>query len=221
MRNPTILRLLAATLVLTLTGACSALRPTASEQPAFYSLDNARLDAPAATAEMPKAALAAATLIVNPPYAVSGFKSQRIVYVRTAHQLEYYAHSEWIDPPAHMIAPLIVAALESRGRFRAVILTPSVAAGELRLDTEIIRLQHELASAPSRVRLTLRAYLVDNATRQVLSWREFDESVAVASEDPYGAVVAANRATQVVLGKLADFCADAAAKWQPAADRQR
>lgn len=221
MRNPTILRLLAAALVLTLTSACSALRPTASEQPAFYSLDNARLDAPGAPAEMPKAAPAAATLIVNPPQAASGFKSQRIVYVRTAHQLEYYAHSEWIDPPAHMIAPLIVAALESRGRFRAVILTPSVAAGELRLDTEIIRLQHELASAPSRVRLTLRAYLVDNATRQVLSWREFDESVAVASEDPYGAVVAANRATPVVLGKLADFCADAATQWQPAADQQR
>ncbi|WP_291986025.1 ABC-type transport auxiliary lipoprotein family protein [Candidatus Accumulibacter sp. ACC007] len=196
MRKPSaapVLRLLAAALVLTLTGACSTLRPTASEQPAFYSLDNAGLDAPGATAEIPKAAMAAATLIVNPPHAASGFQSQRIVYVRAAHQLEYYAHSEWIDPPAQMIAPLIVAALESRGRFRAVILTPSVASGDLRLDTEIIRLQHELGSEPSRVRLTLRAYLVDNATRRVLSWREFDESVAVASEDPYGAVVAANR----------------------------
>ena len=65
------------------------------------------------------------------------------------------------------------------------------------------------------VRLTLRAYLVDNTTRQVLAWREFDQGVAVASEDPYGAVVAANRAVQTVLGELADFCVEAAGRWQP------
>ena len=62
-------------------------------------------------------------------------------------------------------APLIVAAVESSGAFRAVVQTPSPAAGDLRLDTEIIRLQHEFLSASSRVRFTLRAYLVESARR--------------------------------------------------------
>lgn len=208
-------RLAAAGLALTLASACSAWRPTESAPPTFYSLDGARAQSEAP--ETPRAAklTAAPTLIVNPPRAAAGFNSQRMVYVRTAHQLEYYAHSEWIDSPARMMAPLIVAAIEAGGAFRAVVQTPSVAAGELRLDTEIIRLQHELSGAPSRVRLTLRAYLVDNTTRRVLAWREFEQSVAVASEDPYGAVVAANRATQAALQQLAQFCAETAGAWQP------
>jgi cholesterol transport system auxiliary component len=66
------------------------------------------------------------------------------------------------------------------------------------------------------VRFTLRATLVDNTSRRVLAWREFDTSVAAASEDPYAGVLAANRAVQTVLEQLGRFCAEAAASWQPA-----
>jgi cholesterol transport system auxiliary component len=188
--------------------ACSALRPSAPPHPNFYSLDSAR---PAAPAEARATALhAAPTLIVNPPHAAAGFDSPRIIYVRETHQLEYFAHSDWIDPPARMLAPLIVAAIENSGVFRAVVLTPSAAFGDLRLDTEIVRLQQEFATRPSRVRFTLRAYLVEVRTRRVLAWREFDAVVPAASDDPQGGVVAANRAVQTVLVELSAFCAEAA-----------
>jgi cholesterol transport system auxiliary component len=211
-------RLAAAALLCVLAGGCSALRPNAASPPAFYALDSVPSAPPVAAraaAMAPKTAptLIVPTLLVNAPHAASGFDSQRIVYVREAHRLEYYARSEWVDTPARMLAPLIVAALENSGSFRAVVLTPSAATGDLRLDTEIIRLQHELGSQPSRERFTLRAYLVDNTTRRVLASREFDESVAVASEDPYGAIMAANRAVQTVLGQLADFCREASMPW--------
>jgi cholesterol transport system auxiliary component len=149
-------------------------------------------------------------LIINPPHAAAGFDSPRIIYVRETHKLEYFAHSEWVDPPARMLAPLLVAAVENTGAFRAVVLTPGAAAGDLRLDTEIIRLQHEFRTQPSRVRFTLRAYLVDDKTRRVLAWREFEAAAPAASEDPYGGVVAANRAVQTVLESLSAFCAEAA-----------
>ncbi|MBK7422476.1 MAG: membrane integrity-associated transporter subunit PqiC [Propionivibrio sp.] len=207
-------RLAATGLLLIVASACSALRPPATEQPSFYSLDSVRLEAKAATPASAKRSMAAPTLIVNPTHSASGFNSQRIVYVRAAHQLEYYAHSEWVDTPARMLAPLIVSALENSGAFRAVVSTPSAADGDLRLDSEIIRLQHEVGSTPNRVRFTLRAYMVDNTTRQVLAWQEFDESVAATSEDPYGGVLAANRAVQSVLENLAGFCAEAAGRWQ-------
>jgi cholesterol transport system auxiliary component len=201
-------RLFAAGLSLIAVCACSTLRPAATPHPAFYSLEGTRGTAPAA---VPTTAPAAApTLIVDPPHAAAGFDSPRIIYVRETHKLEYFAHSEWIDPPARMLAPLLVAAVENSGAFRAVVLTPSAAAGDLRLDTEIIRLQHEFQTQPSRVRFTLRAYLVDDKTRRVLAWREFDAAVPAASEDPYGGVVAANRAVQTVLDSLSAFCAEAA-----------
>jgi cholesterol transport system auxiliary component len=201
-------RLCAAGLLLTLAGGCDALRPTATPHPAFYSLGNTRDAAPA---EIRRTAPAAApTMIVNPSQAAAGFDSARIIYVREAHKLEYFAHSEWVDPPARMLAPLLVAAVESTGAFRAVVLTPSAATGDLRLDTEIIRLQHEFRTRPSRVRFTLRAYIVDNTTRRVLAWREIDETAPAASDDPYGGVLAANRAVQAALDNLAAFCAETA-----------
>lgn len=98
--------------------ACSALRPTVTPAPSFYSLDRARPSAPA------PAPVTAPTLIINPPHAAAGFDSQRMIYVRERHQLEYFANSEWIDPPARMLGPLLVAAIENTGAFRAVVLTP-------------------------------------------------------------------------------------------------
>lgn len=206
--------LFAAMLCLTLIGGCTTLRPAATVQSAFYTLDSARVgmqkESKAGAPAQVAASSATQTLIVNIPYAAAGFDSQRIIYVRDTHKLEYFAHSEWVDPPARMLAPLLVAAIENTGAFRAVIRAPSAAAGDLRLDTEIVRLQHEFQTQPSRVRFTLRAYVVDDKTRRVLAWREFDAVVPAASEDPYGGVVAANRAVQIVIETLAAFCAETA-----------
>jgi cholesterol transport system auxiliary component len=205
-------RLLAAGLPLLAVCACSALRPTATPHLVLYSLDSPRGTTSAASSLSagPTAPAAAPTLIINPPHASPGFDSSRIVYVREPHRLESFAHNRWVDSPSRMLAPLLVAALENTGAFRAVVLTPSAAVGDLRLDTEIVRLQHEFHARPSAARFTLRAYLVDNKTRRVLASREFDAVVPSAGEDPAGGVAAANRAVQEVLGNLAVFCAEAA-----------
>jgi len=183
-------------------GGCSALGPSVTAPPSFYVLERPASVAPAATPA------SAPTLIINPTHATAGFDSARIIYVREAHRLDYFARSEWVDPPARMLTPLLVAAIEGAGVFRAVVATPSAAAADLRLDTEIIRLQHEFVSQPSRVRFTLRADLVDDKTRRVVARHEFDASVAAASDDAYGGVVAANRAVQTTLRELAAFVAE-------------
>lgn len=198
-------RRLAGLVVLWALGACSVLSPSKTPPPSFYLLERpSEVSGPV----VPVPA-SAPTLIINPSHAAAGYDSQRMVYVRKPHTLEYYAHSEWVDPPSRMLTPLLLAALGQDAVFRAIVPTPSAATGELRLDTEIVRLQHEFLSQPSRVRFTLRAYLIDDKTRRVLAWREFDGMVAAASEDPYGGVVAANRAVQAVLHDLSVFLREA------------
>ena len=209
-------RLAAVACLMTIIAGCGGLIQKPPSQPAFYSLDNAWSEKRAATRQT-VASGAAPTLVVSQPRAAAGFDSQRIIYTRDTYKLDYFAHSEWIDTPARMLTPAIVAAIENSNAFRAVVQTPSAATGDLRLDTEILRLQHNFTESPSRVRFTLRAYVVDSATRRVLATREFDESAAAASEDPYGGVVAANRAVQIGMEKLASFCSDVAATWQPPA----
>jgi len=201
---------------LLLVGGCSSLLPKATPPPSLYALDGARAaGANAANAARPPTA--APTLVVNPTRASPGFDSQHIVYVRAAHQREHFAHSDWVDTPARMLAPLIVDAVEHIGTFSAVGPLASGLDANLRLDTEVLRLQHEFGAGPSRVRFTLRASVLDGSTRRVLAWREFDETVASASDDPYGGVVAANRAVQLVMAQLATFCAEAARSWVPPA----
>jgi cholesterol transport system auxiliary component len=198
----------AAGLALALASGCALLDPASGPHPNYYSLDGGAAEG-APPASVPRSGVAL-TLVVSPPSAAAGFDSQRILYVRKAHALEYFANNEWVDTPARMLAPLIVAATARSGAFGAVVLTPSVASGDLRLDTEVRRLQHEFLGSPSRVRFTLRATILDIATGRVIAAREFEAVAPAPSEDPYGGVIAANQAVRTVLASLADFCADAA-----------
>lgn len=191
---------------------CSVLLPKETTPPLIYVLDGARV---ARLSTLPVAASATSpALVINPTRAAPGFDSQHIVYVRVAHQLERYARSDWVDTPARMLMPLIVSAVETPGGFRAVGIATSGIAGDLRLDTEVLRLQQEFGEAQSRVRFTLRAILSNNTTRQVISWQEFDETILSESADTYGGVIAANRAVQIVLQQLGDYCTLASEHWR-------
>jgi len=201
--------LIAGLAIALLAGAgCSVVKPAGTPFPALYSLDHAAR--PAVAGASASTLIEPPTLIVSPPHATAGFDSARIAYVREPFKLEYFAQNRWIDPPARMLAPLIVAAIAAGNTFHAVVTTPSSASGDFRLDTEIIRLQHEFTEQPSRVRFTLRASLIDDKTRAVLAAREFEAVVTAETADPRGGVVAANAAVQQVLVELSAFCQEAA-----------
>lgn len=196
--------------------SCSSILPKAPIQPTLYFLDTL----PAITADFAVPRIATTntttsatvpTLTVTTPVAAAGYGGIHIIYQRQAHELEHFALSQWIDTPVQMLTPLIVRTLERSGAFRAVVRGSSSAASELRLDTEIIRLQQEFSVNPSQVRLTIRAVMVDTATRRVIAAREFEASVVSPTEDTAGGVIAANQAVQRVLADLAKFAAEAAA----------
>jgi cholesterol transport system auxiliary component len=193
--------------LLALGGCGTSLLPRPPQAPSMYALDELP-ERPAPTLPAP----GAPTILVGTPRAAAGFDTRGIVYLRQAHAFEVYAQSQWVDTPAQMLAPLIVRALEATGAFAAVLRAPAAANAELRLDTELIRLQQDFRAAPSRVHLSLRAVIVEQATRRVLAWREFDASVAATSEDAYGGVRAANLAARQLLAELAAFTAQATAK---------
>lgn len=189
--------------------ACGSLGSPATPPTSYYTLSKVGSVTQAVSTESVPLPSSTRTLIINPPHAAAGFDSPRIIYLRQPFKLEYFANSGWVDPPARMLGPLLVTAIESSAAFRAVVLTPGAASGDLRLDTLIVRLQHEFQSQPSQVRFTLRATLVDDKTRHVLAWREFEAVAPASSEDAYGGVLAANQAVKTVLGELSVFCAQA------------
>jgi cholesterol transport system auxiliary component len=184
-----------------LLAACAAVQPPEADHASTYVLKAM----PAAGAPRPKRDL---VLEVSVPRARPGFDTPLMVYTQRTNALEYFAKNRWADTPARMLAPLLVQALDHSGGFRAVVQAPSLAAAELRLDTELVRLQQDFSARPSRVQFTVRAQLIDVVARRVLASAEFDETEVAPSDDPYGGVIAANRALGRLLERLAEFCAE-------------
>ncbi len=204
-----------ACLILSLLNGCGSLLPKAPEQPTLYILDGGPPDAKSilnnnnVDMRHGPAALPLPALTVSTPIAAAGFGGVHIIYQRKEYELERFALNQWVDTPAQMLAPLIVRAIEGSGGFRGVVRGSTAAVSDFRLDTEIVRLQQNFISTPSAARLTLRAVLVNTATRRIVASREFDVSVSARSEDPRGGVVAANAAVRQVLASLSKFCAEA------------
>jgi cholesterol transport system auxiliary component len=144
-------------------------------------------------------------LLVAEPRAEAGFDTPRIAYSREPAALEYYNDSSWVDTPTRMLSPLLVRALEASNAFRAVLTPPPLVPVDLRLDVNLIRLRQEFFQQPSRVRVTLRAKLIDVATSHVLSTQLFEAVEPAPSEDAAGGVQAANRAVARLLGEITAF----------------
>ena len=145
------------------------------------------------------------TLLVTAPKAAPGFDSNRIAYTKGPPKLDYYNDSIWSDTPAKMLLPILVRAFESTGAFKAVIAPPAPALANLRVDVDVIRLQQEFMTQPSRVRLTARIKVVDMKSGHVLATQVFEAVEPAPSEDAGGAARAANAAVQKVLSQMAPF----------------
>jgi len=192
----------AAFAAIALLASCAALQAPEPDRASLYFLEAA----PVTAARQPKRDV---VLAVSVPRVRPGFDTPMMAYTQRPNALEYFARNRWVDTPAHMLAPLLAQALERSGGFRAVVQAPSSAAAALRLDTELVRLEQDFSARPSRVRFTLRAQLIDAGARRVLASAEFDETEAAPSDDPYGGVIAANRALTRLLERLVDFCTGA------------
>ena len=186
-------------MLLLLLAGCSALQAPPVQNVHHYLLD---AQVPAGTAAMKRNLV----IEIGMPRARPGFDTPQMAYVQQPFELEYFALNRWADTPVHMLAPLLAQALGQTGAFRAVLRPPSAVPADLRLDTELVRLQQDFRSKPSKVEFTLRAQLVDLRHDRVLATRVFDETENAPSENPYGGVIAANRALRRILESVSAFC---------------
>ena len=185
--------------------ACTALQPAPIENPNLHLLDaQPTIGVVAERRDL--------VLEVGAARAWPGFETPQMAYVKRPHELDYFANNRWADAPAHMLSPLLSRALEQTGGFRAVVQPPTVAPADLRLVSELIRLQQSFETQPSRVELSLRVQLVDLHSRRVLATRTFEQTETARSDDPYGGVAAANIALERMLGEVAAFCVTEAGK---------
>lgn len=145
------------------------------------------------------------SLLVAPVLSTAGFDGSDMAYMRTAHQIEYFANHRWVDSPARMLEPLLVRAAEQSGLFRNVVEAGSGADVDLRLDSKLIYLQQVCRLNPSELQLALRVTLTEVTSATVVASRTLSVSEPIEDRTPYAGVQAANRAVAGLLSALQDF----------------
>lgn len=188
-----------------LLAGCTGLRPPQIENGETYVLE----PKPIANIAREKRDI---VLEVSPPRASPGFETAQMAYVQRAYELDYFAANRWADTPSRMLAPILVQALEQSGSFGAVVQAPSIIPPDIRLVSELVRLQQNFELHPSRIEITLRVQLIDVRTRRLLATRVFETTENAPSDDPYGGVIAANVALQRILEQFVAFSISEAGK---------
>jgi cholesterol transport system auxiliary component len=141
--------------------------------------------------------------MVTLPKAQPGFDTPRMIYSLRPHEISYYASHRWADTPARMLMVPLLRTLEQSGLWRSVVQPPTAAPADYRLDCDNLLLEQQFSANSSRVRLALRARLIDVKLPAVMSSRDFELFEAAPTDDAYGGVIAANRAAAKLLEQIA------------------
>ncbi len=148
------------------------------------------------------------SLRVTTPASAPGYASTRMVYVKQAPRLDYFAYHEWVDTPARMIQTLMETRLDSSGLFGTVVSGSSDVRTDLRLDAELQKLQQDFSGNGSTLSLEIKVAVVEMSGRSLLASKSFSYT-ETAGVDPASGVAAADRAAQQFLADLTTFVAEA------------
>lgn len=145
------------------------------------------------------------TILVNTVQASPTIAGQEMLYQQKPYEVRAFAHNQWIAPPASMMTDLIVESLRHSHAFANVVTSPFSGHYDYRVDVQLNTLQQDFRKQPSQIHLVLSAQVLQRKHKRIIASQTFAEDEASPSDDPYGGVLAANKATQTALTKLTRF----------------
>jgi cholesterol transport system auxiliary component len=146
-----------------------------------------------------------AVLLITQPKPQAGFDTARMAYLLRPYEINYFAFNQWADPPARLLHRIMVENLDKTGLWSAVLQTAGTVPAQYRLDCDNLIVEQQFISRPSRVRLALRAQMIDVKKQAILASQYFELFETAASDDAYGGVLAANRAAEKLLVEMAEW----------------
>ncbi len=143
------------------------------------------------------------TIFVATPIALNNYQTNQMLYTNQPYNIHAFAHNAWIEPPTEMLLPIMIEYLQN---YFAIITVPSISANaDYTLETQLITLQQNFLTKPSRIELIVKITLIKMNNNNVLATRIIRKIVPCAHDTPYGGVLAANIATKGFLKELLQF----------------
>jgi cholesterol transport system auxiliary component len=146
------------------------------------------------------------TLLVLTPVTQSVYNTTQMAYAIKPHQIAYFSKNEWAENPSEMIQPLLTQTLRNTHSFHAVASQPFTGHYDYVLSTQILQLKQNFTCYPPVLQMKVNAQLINASTNRIIATQLFSEEWPMVQRNPYAGVVAANHATNAILGKIAVFC---------------
>jgi ABC-type uncharacterized transport system auxiliary subunit len=139
----------------------------------------------------------------------AAYDDQRIVYRTTPFRLDYYDYHRWTSSPGVMVGNYLEQALETSGKFRAVVreLTPDA---PVVLTGRVIAIEEVDRSATEWLgRIAIELVLSDAHTGALLWTEQIDETEPLRQRNPEGLAAALSIAMSRIVAHVLPTIADA------------
>ncbi len=178
--------------------ACSFFSPVTMEAQTKYVLNT--------VPSVPSKKTHKITLLVQAPETQQTYNTTLMAYTIKPHQVAYFSKNQWAEKPSQMFQPLLVRTLQKTHFFHAIVTPLMPGHSDYVLSTQILELLQDFTQYPAMLRLTVNVQLTRSSTNQVIASQLFTEQQPMVYRAPYSGVIAANRATENILGKITLFC---------------
>lgn len=174
-----------------LLAGCGATRPSK-----YY-----QLTIPGEPASAPDPAPFPVTLLIGPLRASHLYREDRIVYSSNGQDMGTYEYQRWAQPPAEMLAEMLVRELRSSGRYRAVDILRSNSRGDYILYGRLYDFK-EVSSPSLTTRVTMDLELREAKTGSTVWTHYYSHDEAAGGKDIAAVVAALDRNAQRGLNEV-------------------
>ena len=148
------------------------------------------------------------TIVMGPLMSSHLYREDHIVYGSNGEAMGTYEYQRWAQPPSEMIEEVLLRALRSSGRYRAVYAQHSSIRGDYLLHGQLYDFK-EMTGSPISARVALELELRDTRTGNTVWTHLYNHDEPVSGKD-VSAVVAAldhnvQRATNELTASLAQY----------------
>jgi cholesterol transport system auxiliary component len=185
--------------VLLFVSGCSMLSPIRTESTSQYVLN-------ATPTLHAKKASRNITLVVMASETNPMFDTKQMAYTTQPYQISYFANNQWAEKPGKMLQTIIIQTLQKTHYFSAVNSLLSLGTNNFILHMQLIELQQDFTHKPSLLRMTLHVQITNSANNQVVATKQFSTTTEIWQDSPYGGVIAANKATALLVKQVTEFC---------------
>lgn len=135
-------------------------------------------------------------LLITQPEAPEWLNTNKMLYKTAGNKINYFAQNQWVSTPAEMLRVIMTKALFQSG-------SGSVTE---RLDIQLMNMEQDFSQNPSVFKFEVQAELINMTTGNIIRTQRFNYEIPAVSNNPEGGVNAANKAVQLWIPQLIDFC---------------